>query len=402
MRSVCWTCGAPAADLRLYACPTCGGTLLADYEAIDASIWTDAAQPGIWKYRRLLPEVPEQHRLYLGEGQTGLVKSRAIAARLGVDELYFKLEGGNPTGSYKDRIAAVGMSLAAAHSREACIGTTSGNAGAAYAAYAARAGIPYHLYVLEHMAEAKLAQLLVYGADVRKVKRFGTAPEVGDLVFAHVMQAVEERGWESTITAFRYNPYAMEGVKTIAFELAEQLGEPPAAVYVPAGGAGLYVGIWKGFDELHRFGVLRSKPQLVAVQSEGCANIAAAFAAGKAEPAPGASTSRISGLQVPNPPDGTLALGIMARGDGKALAVSDHAIWEAQRMLAEEEGVFCEPAGAVALAGLLRETQLTGRSPAERCVCIVSGVGFKDGQRLLDMAADKTVPLLEAERLGVD
>lgn len=400
MDSYCWECRRTVTDASLYACPDCGGTLMMRYGNVRADGWKDDSQQGLWKYRRLLPEVPEPYRLYLGEGATPLVRSRSIVKRLNVGELYFKLEGGNPTGSYKDRIAAVGVSWALANGRKACIGTTSGNAGAAFAAYAAVAGIPYHLFVLEHMAEAKLAQVLAYGAAVRKVKGFGTYPEVGDRVFAHILETVRQHDWESTITAFRYNPYAMEGVKTISYELAEQLSGAPTAVYSPAGGAGLYVGIWKGFEELYEIGAIPHKPHMAAVQSAGCSNIVRAYTAGERIPKPGHSTSLISGLQVPNPPDGSVALDIMGRGDGSALAVEDAEIWEAQRMLAEEEGIFCEPAAATALAGLIRASREQGGLPSARVVCIVSGVGFKDGQRLLDMVAHKTVPLLNAENLG--
>ncbi|GAA3409141.1 pyridoxal-phosphate dependent enzyme [Paenibacillus hodogayensis] len=401
MEAYCWTCGRTVTDPRLYACPDDGGMLMIRYPDVRADGWKDGSQPGLWQYGRLLPDIPAEHRLYLGEGGTPLIRSRRIAKRLNVGELYFKLEGANPTGSYKDRIAAIGVSWALANGRRACIGTTSGNAGAAFAAYAAAAGLPYHLFVLEHMAEAKLAQVLAYGAMVRKVKGFGTYAEVGDKVFARIVEAVREYDWESTITAFRFNPYAMEGVKTISFELAEQLGEAPTAVYAPAGGAGLYVGIWKGFEELHGLGAIARKPQMVAVQSEGCSNIVRAYENGERTPAPGASTSLISGLQVPNPPDGSAALDIMARGDGTALSVPDADIWEAQRMLAEEEGVFCEPAAATALAGLIRHVREKGGAGDERVVCIVSGTGFKDGKRLLDMTADKHVPMLEADRLDV-
>ncbi|PYI53959.1 threonine synthase [Paenibacillus flagellatus] len=400
MKALCWTCGREAPDARTYACPDCGGTLMLDYGDV-AGEWKDDSQRGMWKYRRLLPDVPEEHRLYLGEGATPLVPSRRLAKRLNVGELWFKLEGGNPTGSYKDRIAAVGVSRALAAGRGACIGTTSGNAGAAVAAYAAVAGLPYHLFVLEHMAEAKLAQVLAYNAQVRKVRGFGTSPEVGDRVFARLFEAARERDWEVTITAFRYNPYAMEGVKTIAFELAEQLRGAPTSVYAPAGGAGLYVGIWKGFEELRRIGEIGSTPHMTAVQSAGCANIVRAYEAGLRTPAPGASTSRISGLQVPNPPDGGVALDIMARGGGSATAVADEDIWEAQRLLAEEEGLFCEPAAAASVAGLIRASRERGGLPAERAVCVISGVGFKDGQRLADMVAQRTVPLLTADRLGI-
>ncbi|MFK7691752.1 pyridoxal-phosphate dependent enzyme [Paenibacillus sp. HJGM_3] len=390
-----------AADSMPYACPDCGGSLLLRYPDAPKA-WKDASQPGMWKYGKLLPPVPDACKLFLGEGGTPLVKSRNLAKRLNIGELYFKLESVNPTGSYKDRIAAIGVSWAMANRRPACIGTTSGNAGAAFAAYAAVARMPYHLFVLEHMAEAKLAQVLAYNAMVRKVIGFGTDPDVGDRVFRSVLEAGAAHDWEVTVTAIQYNPYAMEGVKTIAFELAEQLPAPATHVYAPVGGAGLYCGIWKGFHELRERGEIPAQPQMVAVQSAGCSNIVQAYEAGVRLPVPGRSTSSISGLQVPNPPDGALALSIMARGDGSAVAVEDSAIWDAQRLLAEEEGILAEPAAAASLAGLIRECRESGGMPDRSVVCIISGIGFKDGQRLMDLAAHKQVPLLESTALGLE
>ncbi|WNQ13262.1 pyridoxal-phosphate dependent enzyme [Paenibacillus aurantius] len=370
------------------------------YDAPSAG-WQDEGQSGIWKYQELLPPVPLNRRVYLGEGATPLIRSVSLEKRLGLGELYFKYEGSNPTGSYKDRIAAMGISWALAHGRKACIGTTSGNAGAAVAAYAARAGLPYHLFVLEHMAQTKLAQVLVHNAQVRRVAGFGTSPEVGDTVFSRIFEAAGLKDWEVMITAFRYNPYAMEGVKTISFELAEQLQNVPTQVYTAAGGAGLFVGVWKGFEELFRHGLLSAKPHMVAVQSAGCSNLVRAYEAGAEQPAPGASTSQISGLQVPNPPDGKVALSLMKKGDGSSLAVEDEAIWEVQRQLAEEEGIFCEPAGAVSVAGMMKALQGKEGNRSQRVVCVISGAGFKDSARLSAMTADKPVPLLPADGLDI-
>jgi threonine synthase len=400
MKAVCSECHTGVEQVLSYSCPLCGGVLLLDYEKPQGS-WMDPTENGIWKFHQLLPEVQKENRLYAGEGMTPLIKSVALAKRLGLKELYFKYEGGNPTGSYKDRIAAMGISWALASGRQACIGTSSGNAGAAVAAYAARAGIPYHLYALEHMAEAKLEQMLAYNAQVRKVVGFGVSPEVGERVFSHIFAAAQRKDWEVMITAYRYNPFAMEGVKTIAFELADQMAAMPSHVYAPAGGAGLYLGIWKGFNELFRFGYTSGKPQMVAVQSSGCSNIARAYANGQSVPAPGESTSLISGLQVPNPPDGKAALSVMAAGDGSAMSVEDEGIWEAQRMLAAEEGIFCEPAGAASVAGLIQACARAEQPHGNPVVCIISGVGFKDGARLSAMVSNKVVPTLQAESLDI-
>ncbi|MBD2848272.1 pyridoxal-phosphate dependent enzyme, partial [Paenibacillus sp. IB182496] len=208
-------------------------------------------ESGVWRYAALLPQLDAAHRLTLGEGNTPLVRSRAIARELGLHRLYFKLESANPTGSYKDRISAVGVSAALARGRAALIGTSSGNAGASVAAYAARAGLPYHLLVLEHVAEAKIGQALLHGARIRKIAGFGTSTEVGERVFRYIEAAAQRANWEVMITAFRYNALAMEGVKTIAFELYEQLGgRAPDAVFAPAGGGGLCAGVDRGFAEL--------------------------------------------------------------------------------------------------------------------------------------------------------
>ncbi|NOU96151.1 pyridoxal-phosphate dependent enzyme [Paenibacillus sp. LMG 31456] len=401
MYTVCCDCGLEHHESVDYACRSCSGILLPAYEKTAATPLHETELNGIWKYHRYLPPVPKEYRVYMGEGTTPLIPSVSLGAKLGIGELYFKYEGGNPTGSYKDRIAAMGLSWARAAGRTACIGTTSGNAGAAVAAYAGRAGMPYHLYVLEHMAEAKLAQVLVHKAQVRKVKEFGTNPEVGELVFQRIFQAAVKRNWEVMITAYRYNPYAMEGVKTIAFELFEQLKGVPSHIYTPVGGGGLYCGIWKGFDELQADARSDGMPHLVAVQPEGCSNIVKAYKAGSPVPLDGPSSTSISGLQVPNPPDGKLVLQVMHKGGGSAVSVEDSMIWEAQELLAEQEGIFCEPAAAASVAGLIQTCRDGIDRSAMRIVCIVSGTGFKDSRRLSDMTQNLTVPCLEVSELDI-
>ncbi|WP_284639292.1 threonine synthase [Paenibacillus silviterrae] len=400
MQTVCFECGKEHYESAMYSCEVCGSSLLPKYPPFNGAL-SEESNRGIWRYHKLLPSVPKEHRLYLGEGMTPLIPSVQLGKRLGIGELYFKYEGGNPTGSYKDRIAALGVSRALAAGKKACIGTSSGNAGASIAAYAARAGMPYHLFVLEHMAEAKLAQVLVHKAKVRKIKGFGTSPEIGDEVFRRIFESATNRGWEIMITAYQFNPYAMEGVKTISFEIFEQLNAAPTHIYSPAGGGGLYCGIWKGFHELQSFGAAKEVPQTIAVQSAGCSNIARAYAAGSPIPAEGVSTSMISGLQVPNPPDGRWALKVMASGGGKAITVEDESIWEVQKLLAEEEGIFCEPAAAASVAGLIRDCRDRRDRSMERIVCIISGSGFKDIRRLTDMASSEMVPSLSVHEMDL-
>ncbi len=356
---------------------------------------------GIWRYADLLPEVGTEHQITMGEGGTPLIASRRIAAELGLSSLYFKLEGSNPTGSYKDRISALGVSRALQRGRVGCIGTSSGNAGASAAAYAARAGLPYALLVLEQIAETKLMQAALHDAQIIKVKGFGTSAEVGDRVFRFIEEQAESLDREVMITAFRYNPVAMEAVKTIAFELLEKFGEKlPDAVFAPVGGGGLFTGIWKGFKELHDRQWIGRMPLMAAVQSEGCSNIARAWQAGDDRPAPGDSTSGISGLQVPNPPDGELVLKGLKEDGGFAVAVSDEEAWAWQERLAAEEGIWCEPAAAVSLAGVKRALDEGRLTPGGSAVCILTGAGYKDVQRGQAMLRAKSeIPLLGMDEL---
>jgi len=339
-------------------------------------------ESGIWRYLPLLPATDPAHRVTLGEGNTPLVKSRAIAKRLGMSSLYFKLEGANPTGSYKDRISALGVSQALQNGKPACIGTSSGNAGASAAAYAARAGIPYHLLVLEHVLEAKLKQAMLHGALIRRIEGFGVSAEVGDRVFAYIRDRAARNNWEVMITAYRFNPVAMEAVKTIAYELAEQLhGRTPDAVFVPVGGGGLYTGVYRGFQDLLRIGAASSAPAVAGVQAAGCSNIVRAWERGEKRPAPGDSVSSISGLQVPNPPDGEQVLDAFYAGGGWGETVSDEEVWTWQERLAAEEGLWCEPAAAVSVAGLARAVERGAVARDGTVVCLLTGAGYKDNER---------------------
>lgn len=398
MIPVCTKCKKAFKQQHPYACPKCEAPILLNYESLPGP-FKDERMSGVWKYWRLLPDVSPSKRLYLGEGDTPLVKSSYLGKQLGIDELYFKIEGSNPTGSYKDRIAAVGLSWAGSRGRTACIGTSSGNAGAAVAAYAAKAGFSYHLAVLEHTVQAKLSQALLYNPSVYRIAAFGTDPEIGQQVFDLIFETSQRNNWEVMITAFRYNPYAMEGVKTISFEIAEQLGSSPAAVYVPAGGAGLFVGVSKGFHELYQQQLAASKPTVIAVQPEGCSNIVRAYEAGEKWPLPGISTTAISGLQVPNPPDGSLALEVMRNGDGAAISVSDEQILAVQQLLAEKEGIFCEPASAAAVAGLIRSCQLEKEAPTGRIVCVLTGHGLKDDRLMTEAIQSHPLPLMQVDQL---
>jgi len=311
----------------------------------------------------------------MGEGGTPLVESRRLGPTLGI-RLLFKLESLNPTGSYKDRIASVGAALAAAAGRSGVIATSSGNAGAAIAAYAARAALGAVLVVPDRIPSAKLTQIRAYGAVVITVRRILDRPDGSAVMFDAVMRAAERSGWLPMITAHRYAPAAMEGVKTIAFEIVETLHRAPERVYVPVGGGGLLAATWRGFAEARALGWANAVPRMVAVQPEGCSPLVRAFD-GRPASAEAVSTA-ISGLQVSVPPDADLALQALTDSRGRAIAVSDEAIYDAQRRLAREEAIFAEPAGAAPTAGLLADSASGENQAGETVVCLITGTGFKD------------------------
>lgn len=359
---------------------------------------------GIWRYERWLPHVSADNQVSMGEGNTPLVKSRRIAQELGLSALYFKLEGTNPTGSYKDRISALGVSWALEHRKAGCIGTSSGNAGASAAAYAASAGLSYTLFVLEHIVEAKLMQAMLHDAQIYRVKGFGESAEIGDKVFRFIEKQGKARRLEVMITAFRYNPIAMEAVKTISYELLDELGaNAQFAVFVPVGGGGLFTGIWKGFKELQEQGRIARLPLLAAVQSAGCSNIVKAWRNGESQPLPGDSTSQISGLQVPNPPDGQRVLQALQSDEGIGISVADEETWRWQEKLAAWEGIWCEPAAAVAVSGL-KQALDEGKLPkGASAVCILTGAGYKDMDRARSFIHKQPQsPLVDIDDLPAD
>lgn len=346
----------------------------------------------MWRFHRALPIVALANIVTLGEGDTPIVRSVHIGPALGISNLYFKLESVNPTGSYKDRIASVGLSCMRELGVHGWAATSSGNAGASLAAYGARAGMVGEIFVLEHASRAKLTQILAYGPRVFAVKGLGSDPRVEQETFAYVRSLCERENLALQITAFAFNPIGMEGAKTIAFEVVEQLQRAPDIVYVPTGGGGLLTAINKGFFEMH----LHSR--IVCVQAEGCDPISQAWRENRElRPIPSCN-SRISGIQLTAPPDGALALMAIRECGGWATSVPDNEIYAAQRMLAQQEGLFVEPAAAATVAALLRDLR-DGRVDVETddvVVCVLTGIGFKDSAAAQAMSEEVTIELVSS------
>ena len=304
----------------------------------------------IERYRERLALAPGTEAVSLGEGSTPLLHVPRLSARLGI-ELYVKWEGANPTGSFKDRGMCVAVSQALAEGADAVICASTGNTAASAAAYASRAGL--RAIVLEPegaVALGKLAQARAAGATVLAVR--GS--------FDQALAAARELGTRGThVLVNSVNPYRIEGQKTAAFEIAEELGRVPDVLALPYGGGGNTRAFFKGFSELGEV------PRFLPCQS--------------AE----RGTTLASAIRISEPAHAAEVAEAVAASDGTVLTVTDPQIIEAWHLLAHEEGIFCEPASAAGLAGLLT----AGLPPGTQVVCVVTGHGLKDTE-----AVDRTAP----------
>jgi threonine synthase len=323
---------------------------------------------------------------------------RSIGPSAGLSHLYFKLETGNPAGSYKDRFAAAAISGMRAQGKTRCIATSSGNTGAALAAYSAAAGIECRIAIVETAPESKLRQMMAYGAHIFRIRGFGLDPDVSTGAFQHLQRMGGRDDSAVQISAYTFSPIGMTGVQTIAYELAEQQPDLDH-VFAPAGGGGLCVALARGFAQNVSRETLARSPAIEVVQPVGNDTIASPLASGEKRARNVTATTKISGLQVPNVIDGHWAIAECRATGGTGHAVADELVWETQRRLAREEGIFTEPAGATALAGALQAVR-TGRLRTDaRIACLVTGTGFKDEASVTRMLGDVTCPMLDYSEL---
>lgn len=333
--------------------------------------------PLIERYRDRLSLEPGDPVVTLNEGSTPLVEAPRLSERLGV-RAYLKFEGANPTGSFKDRGMTVAVSRAKGRGAEAVICASTGNTAASAAAYAARAGMRGAVIVPEgKIAIGKLAQALMHGARVVALQgNFDDALRiVRDLAQKHPIELVNS-----------VNPHRIEGQKTAAFEVVEELGEMPGALAIPVGNAGNVTAYWRGFQEIgeRRLGALEvtgSPPILYGFQAEGAAPLV--------QGAPVANPETVaSAIRIGNPARWEEAMAAFTASRGRVAAVSDQQILDAYRWLAAGEGVFCEPASAASVAGLLAHGLPTveGAAAPESVVCVLTGHGLKDPDTALSKA----------------
>jgi threonine synthase len=314
----------------------------------------------IERYREHLPFAPEDPVVSLDEGSTPLVLAERVSERVGA-EVWLKIEGANPTGSFKDRGMTCAVSAAVREGADAVICASTGNTAASAAAYAARAGLTGAVIVPEgKIATGKLAQALMHGARVIALR--------GN--FDQALEIVRELARRRPIGLVNsVNPFRLEGQKTAAFEIVEALGDIDA-LCLPVGNAGNITAYWKGFTEAGA-----GRPRMLGFQAEGAAPLV--HGAPVENPETVASAIRIG-----NPARWEEAMDAMSSSGGSVRAVSDEQILDAYRFLAAHEGVFCEPASASGVAGLLAY----GADGAERVACVLTGHGLKDPQTALSQA----------------
>jgi threonine synthase len=303
----------------------------------------------MWRYHEVLPAASADAIVSLGEGMTPLVPVPRLGRRLGLARLLIKDEGINPTGSFKARGLSVAVTMAKALGAKAVVVPSAGNAAGAMAAYAARAGLEAHVFVPADAPASNVAECLIAGARVTRVRGF-----LNDCA-ALAAEGARRHGWFE-LSTFK-EPYRVEGKKTMGYELVEQLGGrlPDAIVYPTGGGTGL-VALWKAFAELEALGWIGSeRPRLISVQAEGCAPLVRAFAAGRDSAETWADPmTRVPGLRAPRVLADDLCLKAIRRSRGTAIAIPDPAMFEAQREVAGLEGVALCPEAAACIAALPR------------------------------------------------
>ncbi len=370
-----------AADNSLYVCPADASNLdvVMDYAALRHDLTppdiTARRERSIWRYSALLPveKLPETGGVFDSVGMTPLYAPSALGSRYGIENFWVKDESRNPTGSFKDRASAIVLAQAQATHEPIIVAASTGNAGAALAGLAAAIGQKVLILAPKTAPKAKVAQLLAYGAEVILVD--GSYDDAFDLS----LQLTETYGWYNRNTGF--NPLTVEGKKTGAFELWEALKlyerEQPLKIFVSVGDGNIISGLYKGFYDLNELGWLRRMPQLVGVQSERSAAIANAFAAGSEAITSVVATTIADSISVNLPRDGERALRAVRATGGQYLTVSDEEILAAIPVLGSA-GIFAEPAGAAAMAGMIKATDQGILEPDDNVVVINTGSGLKD------------------------
>jgi threonine synthase len=395
----CSLCGAEyGPDEVTYTCPKDGGNLnvILDYEALKAKFtpdkFMDLPEASLWRYLNLIPvEDPGGLGTPLRRaGWTPVYQPTRLAEKLGLQQLWIKDESPNPTASFKDRASAIVVARANQIGAEVTVAASTGNAGAALAGMAAAVGSKAVIFAPRTAPPAKIAQLIVFGAQVLLVD--GTYDQAFDLS----IEATENFGWYNRNTGF--NPFTAEGKKTAGFEIWEQVirrlpeGSKPLTVFVPVGDGNIISGVHKGFKDLQALGWLPQMPRIIGVQSEGSAAIANTFNQGDENIKAISASTLADSISVDLPRDGVRAVRAARETGGSYLIVPDQAILNAIAELGRV-GIFAEPAAATAYAGLVKAVN-EGLVTADDPVLVLStGSGLKDVKAAMQAVTE--APIIE-------
>ena len=363
-----------------YTCPDCGpilGTLdlIYDYKLLKNKLTREFFKQNSdyshWRYLPLLPVKNQQLICHLSVGWTPVYRAKKLENQFGLKKVWVKDDGRNPSGSLKDRASSVAVVKALEKNVKTVTAASTGNAASSWAVFTALTDLKTIIFVPKKTPEAKLTQLLLYGADVILVN--GNYDEAFDLC----CRAAEKWGWYNRSTAI--NPFLGEGKKTAALEICEQLmWQVPDYVFVPVGDGCIIQGMWKGFKEFYQLKLINKLPKMVGVQAEGSAPLVNAWNAGTKTAEPVKAETVADSISVGIPRDQVKALRAVRESCGIFIHVSDNEILSAISTLAKSVGVFAEPAGAAGMAGLQKCIRNGSVKSGEKAVVMVTGNGLKD------------------------
>lgn len=373
----CSACGKEHEPRRLYNLCDCGKPLMVAYD-LDRAQTTLSQEslasrvPTLWRYEEVLPVDDQSNCLTLGEGMTPLLLAERLGKQMGMRHLYIKDESLNPTASFKARGMAVAISMAKELGVKKLAVPSAGNAAAALAAYAAKAGLAAFIFMPSDTPKANIIECRQTGAHVTLID--GLISDCGRVV----AERKETEGWFDVSTL--KEPYRVEGKKTMGYELAEQLGwELPDAILYPTGGGTGLIGMWKAFAEMEQMGWIGCRrPRMFVVQAEGCAPIVRAFKSGSPSGMEIASAHTVaSGLRVPRAIGDFIVLDILRQSGGNAVAVTDEELLSAIKQIGASEGIFVAPEGGACLPALKQLIAQGKISRDERVVLFNTGSGLK-------------------------
>ena len=394
----CIVCGKEwEAIPSITVCPSCHGLLDIEYDyagirkEVNHEVMAGRREQSMWRYMEYLPVLGKGERPKLRVGWSPFYKADRLAGTLGIRELYVKDDGVNPTASLKDRASAIAVVKAEEAGAEIIACSSTGNAASSLAGNAAAAGFPTYIFVPSRAPKGKVSQLMIFGAHVVSVK------STYEDTFKLSEQAIEKFGWYNRNAAI--NPFLMEGKKTVALEIAEQLNwKMTDFVALSVGDGCTIAGVWKGFKDLYETGMIDRLPRLVSVQAEGCCPLNRAIAENRPWE-PMEENTLADSIAVGVPRNAEKALRAIRESNGVVVNVSDQEILDAAKLLGRTCGVFGEPAGVTGTAGVKKALEKGLIPENSSVVSIVTGNGLKDTPNAIKAAGEPVAVDPDMEQL---